>query len=86
MEIIRNKFTVQGVDLVKLTEEFGSPVYVYDADKIKSQYEYLLSSFPGVDLKIKYAMKALNNISILNTLNSLALALMLFLYKKLILA
>lgn len=62
---------IQGVDLVKLTKEFGTPVYVYDAEKIKSQYEYLKGSFPGVDLKIKYAMKALNNISILKYIKQL---------------
>ena len=28
-------------DLLQIAEEFGTPVYVYDADSIKSQYEKL---------------------------------------------
>ena len=71
MEIVKNRYTIQGVDLVKMTGDFGTPVYVYDAERIKSQYEYLKGSFPGVDLKIKYAMKALNNISILKYMKKL---------------
>lgn len=71
MELKNSKYTIQGLDLVKITKEFGSPVYVYDAEKIKSQYERLVSSFPGVDLRIKYAMKALSNISIVKYLKSL---------------
>ena len=71
MELIDNKFTIQGLDLTKVAAEFGTPVYIYDADKIKSQYEHIVSSFPGVDLQIKYAMKALSNISILKYLKSL---------------
>jgi len=71
MDIVKNKFSIQGVDLIRLTQEFGTPVYVYDADKIKAQYEYLKGSFPGVDLQVKYAMKALNNISILKYIKKL---------------
>lgn len=58
--------------LLKITEEFGSPVYVYDAEKIESQYKRLTKAFSGVkSLKINYAVKALSNISILKFLNSL---------------
>jgi len=71
MELIDNKFTIQGLDLTKVAAEFGTPVYVYDADKIKIQYEHIVGSFPDVDLQIKYAMKALSNISILKYLKSL---------------
>lgn len=59
-------------DLLKVVEEFGSPVYVYDAEKIVSQYERLTSAFSKVkNLKLNYAAKALNNISILKLMNSL---------------
>jgi len=71
MELIKNKYTVQGLDLVKIANDFGSPVYVYDAELIKSQYEKLVSSFPGVDLRVKYAMKALSNVSIVKYIKSL---------------
>jgi len=59
-------------NLLTIVEEFGSPVYVYDAEKIESQYKRLTSAFKNVkQLKIKYAVKALSNISILKLLNSM---------------
>ena len=58
-------------DLISVSEEFGSPVYVYDADKIKSQYERLTNAFKVNELRIHYAVKALSNISILKLLKSL---------------
>ncbi|MDT0676068.1 diaminopimelate decarboxylase [Autumnicola musiva] len=58
-------------DLLKIAEEFGSPLYVYDAEKIISQYKRLTSAFNVKKLRIHYAVKALSNISILKLLNSL---------------
>lgn len=68
MELNGTSYQIQGVDLLKVTEEFGSPVYVYDADKIVKQYKRLSEAFDGVDLKIKYACKALTNINIMKLL------------------
>lgn len=58
-------------DLLAIADEFGSPVYVYDAEKIISQYKRLTSAFKVKELRIHYAVKALSNISILKLLNSL---------------
>lgn len=59
-------------DLIKIAADFGGPVYVYDAEKIASQYERLTSAFSKVDnLRINYAVKALSNISILKLMKSL---------------
>ncbi|WP_396600434.1 diaminopimelate decarboxylase [Algibacter sp. R77976] len=58
--------------LLKIAQDFGSPVYVYDAEKIENQYKRLTSAFKGVKkLKVNYAVKALSNISILKLLKSL---------------
>jgi diaminopimelate decarboxylase len=58
-------------DLIKIAEEFGSPVYVYDAEKIISQYNRLKNAFAKIkDLRINYAVKALPNISVLKLLKS----------------
>lgn len=58
--------------LLKIAQDFGSPVYVYDAEKIESQYKRLTNAFKSVKrLKINYAVKALSNISILKLFNSL---------------
>jgi diaminopimelate decarboxylase len=56
---------VENKKLVALAEKYGTPLYVYDADKMASQYQRLNSAFEGVDLRIKYAVKALSNISVL---------------------
>lgn len=58
-------------DLIKVTKDFGSPVYVYDAEKIVSQYNRLKNAFGKIDdLKINYAVKALSNISVLKLLKA----------------
>ncbi len=59
---------MDNMKLVEIASEFGTPVYVYDGDMIRSQYHRLKNSFPGVNVKIKYACKALNNLSILKLL------------------
>ena len=59
-------------DLLNIAEEFGSPIYVYDADKIESQYNRLTNAFRAVDnLRINYAVKALSNISVLKLFKKL---------------
>ncbi|HQV61115.1 MAG: diaminopimelate decarboxylase [Chitinophagaceae bacterium] len=56
--------------LVVLAHQFGTPLYVYHAEKIKEQYDKLLTSFKGVDVRFFYAAKALTNINILRYLKS----------------
>lgn len=58
-------------DLLSVVQEFESPVYVYDSEKIEKQYNRLENAFKSVkQLKINYAVKALSNISILKLLSS----------------
>jgi len=57
--------------LLQIAKDFGSPVYVYDAEKIEFQYKRLTNAFSKVKhLKLNYAVKALSNISILKLFNS----------------
>lgn len=58
-------YQFQHVPLTKVAEQFGTPVYVYDAEKISVQVNRLKKAFSSLPLKIKYAMKALSNQSIL---------------------
>ena len=59
-------------DLLNIAKEFGSPVYVYDADKIEAQYNRLTNAFKAVEnLRINYAVKALSNISVLKLFKKL---------------
>lgn len=58
-------------DLLKITEDYSSPIYVYDSAKIVSQYKRLTSAFKQVkNLRINYAVKALSNINILKLLHN----------------
>ncbi|GAB3808260.1 diaminopimelate decarboxylase [Spirosoma humi] len=65
MQLNNRTYQIQGVSVLDIADEFGLPLYVYDADKIIEKIGLLRSSFSGVNLKIKYAAKALTNISIL---------------------
>lgn len=57
--------------LLDSAEQFGTPVYVYDAEQIKSNYQTFYDAFKVKSLKIHYACKALTNISILKLFKAL---------------
>ncbi len=57
---------MENTQLLKLANKYGGPLYVYDTDKIESQFNRLTDAFNNVkSLKINYAVKALSNINIL---------------------
>ena len=59
-------------DLLQLADQFGGPLYVYNAEKIESQYNRLVNAFSKVErLQINYAVKALSNISVLKYFHKL---------------
>lgn len=58
-------------ELIALTEEFGTPLFVYDSAKMTDQYNRLGNAFDGIKLNVQYACKALNNQAILKLFNSL---------------
>ncbi len=68
MQLVTNEYQIQGVSIPKICHEFGTPLYIYDAEKILTQYERLKKSFEGIDLAIKYAAKSLTNINIIKLL------------------
>jgi diaminopimelate decarboxylase len=57
--------------LIQLANEYGTPLYVYHAEKIKEQYEKLKKGFEKINARFYYACKALTNINILKYINSL---------------
>ena len=57
--------------LQQAATEFGTPLYVYHAEKIKEQFERLTNAFAGSDAKFFYAAKALTNINVLKYINSI---------------
>lgn len=56
--------------LLSIAQTYGTPLYVYDASTIISQIRILRESFQEIDLKIKYAAKALTNVNILRLMKS----------------
>ncbi len=68
MEFNNNRFEVQGLALTDLANQFGTPLYLYDANKILAQLKTLQTTFAASNVKVKYATKALTNLSILKLL------------------
>ncbi len=57
--------------LIEVAKEFGTPVYVYHAEKIADQYRKLTTAFKKTNTLFFYACKALTNVSILRFIQSL---------------
>ena len=57
--------------LISLAQQFGTPVYVYHAEKIKEQYKKLTTAFRESNTVFFYACKALTNINILGYIREL---------------
>ena len=58
--------------LTSIANLFGSPIYVYDAEKMEHQYKRLTQAFQNVPkLRINYAVKALSNVNILSYMHNL---------------
>ncbi len=54
-----------------IANEFGTPLYVYNADQITAQYKRLTEAFAETNTKFFYACKALTNINILKHIKSI---------------
>ncbi|PWT97748.1 MAG: diaminopimelate decarboxylase [Bacteroidetes bacterium] len=57
--------------LLSIAEEFGTPVYVYHAEKIAEQFQKLKHAFRNDDVVFFYACKALTNINILRYIRAI---------------
>ena len=68
MELVNNQYQIQGVNVLDVCAEYGTPLFIYDAEKIVSQYQKLKNAFAGTNVRIKYAAKALSNQAVLKVL------------------
>ncbi len=57
--------------LLAVANEYGTPVYVYHAEKIAEQYNKLTDAFKGHPTRFFYACKALTNVNILKYMKSI---------------
>lgn len=62
---------INNEQLIAIAEKYGTPTYVYHAEKIAQQYNKLKEAFNGHPTKFFYACKALTNINVLKYMNSL---------------
>lgn len=61
--------------LKELAEEYGTPLYVYDAHSIRDQYAKLSHAFRNWDAKMFYACKSLTNLNVLRYIHGLGASL-----------
>ena len=59
------------MDFQELLAKFGTPLFIYDFDYIKSRYNALKKEFNGRKSLICYAVKANSNLSLLKMLANL---------------
>ncbi len=57
--------------LVEMAKEYGTPLYIYQREKIESQYKKLTNAFKKTPTKFFYACKALSNINVLKIIQKL---------------
>jgi diaminopimelate decarboxylase len=58
-------------ELINIAEHYGTPIYVYHAEKIKEQFGKLQKAFSNTDTIFFYACKALTNVNILRYIRNL---------------
>ena len=58
-------------ELNAAAQKFGTPLYVYHAEKIEQQYQNLLAQFESTQTKFFYACKSLTNIHILKVIKEM---------------
>jgi diaminopimelate decarboxylase len=63
--------TLSHEQLISIANEYGTPVYVYHAEKITEQFQKLQEAFKQSKARFFYASKALTNINILKHIRSI---------------
>lgn len=57
--------SISNEQFIEIAKTYGTPVYVYDADYITTQYQQLSNAFANSNARFFYACKALTNVNIL---------------------
>lgn len=66
----QGNLSIGGADVLKLAEEYGTPLYVIDEDRIRDNYNRINQAFTSQykDFKIFYACKANTNLAVMRIL------------------
>jgi diaminopimelate decarboxylase len=71
MELIKDRYVIDGIPVIKLVEKHGSPLYIYESATMIRQYKRITDAFKDSRVKINYACKALTNLNVLKLFRSL---------------
>ncbi len=63
--------SIGGVTARSLVERFGSPLYAYDAEIIRRQYQRLVDAFTGINARFLYACKANSSMAVVRYVHGL---------------
>ena len=72
LRIVENRLKIAGLDVAETAQKFGTPVYIYNMERIVENYRVIKAAFlnEGIKARIHYAMKANSNPLILKALNT----------------
>lgn len=65
IQLENGQYNIGGIPVKDLCAKYDLPLYVYDTGVMERQYNSLKNAFSGANTKIKFACKALNNISVM---------------------
>lgn len=65
LSLQNERYTLDGVDVVDLCSQFGTPLYVYSAETMTKKYNAMIHAFTGLTVRVNYACKALTSIAVL---------------------
>lgn len=72
MQLVDGRYQIGGVDVLDTIETFGAPLYLYDAARMRAQYDRMVNAFDRVKrLRVNYACKALTNLNVLRLFRQL---------------
>jgi diaminopimelate decarboxylase len=71
MHLKNGIYYIDGIPVLKLAEKYGSPLYIYETARMRSQYEKLSGAFSASRTRIFYACKALTNLNVLKFFRTL---------------
>ena len=70
MKFEQNRIKIGDIPVAELAERYGTPLYVYDEQKIRDNYRHAVATFRKYypDFRMFYAVKCCNNPAIVNIL------------------
>lgn len=66
LSYINNQLHLDGIAIEKIIKQYGTPCYVYSLKTIQQQLHTLQQAFSAIETRFFYAVKANNNLAILN--------------------